>query len=136
MTVILAAQDQHTIRTAAYGAVSLMSAAGIAGSAHKIGTDGALALTSATGVVGHVIAAAKAKDLKFPGKSTAALADQVLPALTESVKLLAARDEAEAQNFKATIRIAVEAANRAHKGEPSPSMAEMSRKITQALDAA
>lgn len=135
MTTTLSAQDQTTVRIAAYGAVSLMSAAGIAGSAHKIGTDGALALTAATGTVGHILASAKAKDLKFPGKSVAALAEQVLPAITESVKLLKAHDEAEAENFRATIRIAIEAADRAHKGSPSPVMAEMSRKINEALDA-
>ncbi|MFC3492213.1 hypothetical protein [Glycomyces rhizosphaerae] len=136
MTIALSTQDKTTIRIAAYGAVTLMSSAGIAGSAHKIGTDGSLALAAATGVVGHVIAEAKAKELKFPGKSTAAIADQVLPALTESVKVLSAQDADEAENFRATILVAVEAATRAHKGAPSPTMAAMSRKITEALDAA
>ncbi|SDE13103.1 hypothetical protein [Glycomyces harbinensis] len=133
MGIDLTAADQITIRTAAYGAVSLMSAAGIAGSAHKIATDASLALVAATGTVGHVLA--DAKGVKFKGKSTAALADQVLPAITESVKLLEAHDPAEAENFRSTITIAIGAANRAHKGEPSPVMAEMIRKITEALDA-
>ena len=32
--------------------------------------------------------------------------------------------------------VAVEAATRAHQGEPTPTVAEMTRKITEALDAA
>ncbi|MFC3494899.1 hypothetical protein [Glycomyces rhizosphaerae] len=135
MNVNLTAQDKSTLRTAAYGAVTLMSFAGIAGSAHKVATDGTLALASATGTVGHVLAE-KEKDFKLEAKSGAALADQVLPALTASVKTLAAQDAAEAENFKATVLIAVEAATRAHKGAPSPTMAAMGRKVSEALDAA
>ena len=52
------------------------------------------------------------------------------------MKLLKAQDEVEAANFKTTITIAVEAANRAHKGAPSPVMAEMTRKILRTLNAA
>ncbi|SDL33916.1 hypothetical protein SAMN05216298_3495 [Glycomyces sambucus] len=135
MSVELTAADKSTIRTAAYGAVTLMSYAGIAGSAHKVATGGSLALTAATGAVGHVLAEKK-RDFKLQAKSSAALADQVLPALTASVKLLQEQDPAEAENFRRTVAVAVEAANRAHKGEPSPTMAEMTRKITEALDAA
>lgn len=131
MNVNLTAQDQTTIRTAAYGAVTLMSFAGVAGSAHKVATDGTLAYASATGAVGHVLASKK-NDFKLHAKSAAALADQVLPALTASVHLL---DEEEAANFRTTVVTAVEAATRAHKGAPSPSMAAMSGKITEALHA-
>ncbi|WP_026930049.1 hypothetical protein [Glycomyces tenuis] len=134
MTVNLSAQDETTIRTAAWGTVTLLSFAGIAGSAHKVGTEASLALNAATGAVGHVLAE-QAGGVKIKGKSAAAIADQVLPALTASVKLLGEQDEAEAENFRTTITVAVEAANRAHKGEPSPTMAEMSRKITEALHA-
>ncbi|WP_256862581.1 hypothetical protein [Microbispora sp. GKU 823] len=56
MTVTLTDQDTLTLRTAAWGAVSLMTAAGAAGSPHKIATEGSIALTSATGLVGHVLA--------------------------------------------------------------------------------
>jgi hypothetical protein len=133
MTVDLTAQDEITIRTAAYGTVSLLSAAGIAGSAHKIGTDASLALVAATGAVGHVVA--NVKGMKLKGKSTAELADQVFPALAESVRLLEAQDPAEAENFRTTIGVVIDAANRAHKGEPSPTMAEMTRKINEALNA-
>ncbi|MDA1360589.1 hypothetical protein O1R50_13210 [Glycomyces luteolus] len=134
MNVNLTAQDQTTIRTAAFGAVTLLSYAGLAGSAHKVATDGSLAYAAATGAVGHVLASKK-NDFKLEAKSAAALADQVLPALTDSVRLLEAQDAGEAENFRTTVMVAVEAANRAHKGEPSPSMAEMTRKITEALNA-
>ncbi|MQM28343.1 hypothetical protein [Glycomyces albidus] len=128
----LTAQDEITIRTAAWGTVSLMSAAGIAGSAHKVGTDASLALASATGAVGHVVASAKGAKLK--GKSTAELADHVFPALTESVRILG-QDPEELENFRTLIGIVIDAANRAHRGGPSPVMAEMARKINEALDA-
>lgn len=134
MSINLTAADKSTIRTAAFGAVTLMAYAGIAGSAHKVATDGSLSYAAATGTVGHVLAEKK-KDFKLEAKSAAALAEQVLPALAESVALLRAQDAAEAENFRSTVTVAIEAATRAHKGEPSPSMAEMSRKITEALDA-
>jgi hypothetical protein len=133
MTANLTAQDETNIRTAAYGTVSLLSAAGLAGSAHKIGTDAALALVAATGTVGHIVA--NAKGLKLKGKSTAELADLVFPAITESVRVLEAHDPAEAENFRTTIKVVIDAAERAHKGEPSPVMAEMVRKINEALNA-
>jgi hypothetical protein len=134
MSINLTAQDKSTIRTAAFGAVTLLSFAGIAGSAHKVATEGSLAYASATGEVGHVLASKK-NDFNVKGKSAAEIADYVLPALSESVALLKAQDEAEAENFRTTVAIAVEAANRAHKGAPSPVMAEMTRKITEALNA-
>ncbi|GIH65875.1 hypothetical protein [Microbispora siamensis] len=133
MTVTLTDQDTLTLRTAAWGAVSLMTAAGAAGSPHKIATEGSIALTSATGLVGHVLAKAP-KGLN--GRSTAALADQVLPALTASMTLLKKQAPAEADNFRRTVLVAVEAATRPQKGEPSPAMAEMARKITESLTAA
>ncbi|MGH4033116.1 hypothetical protein ACQB60_29740 [Actinomycetota bacterium Odt1-20B] len=131
--VTLSEQDKDTLRTAAWGAVSLMSAAGAAGSAHKVGTHGSIALTSATGLVGHVLAGrGKIKDLN--GRSTAELADHVLPALTATVALLTEQDPAEADNFRSTIDVVVESSIRAQKGgATSPAMAEMARKITEAL---
>ncbi|MFF5209313.1 hypothetical protein [Streptosporangium sp. NPDC000396] len=134
MSVTLTDQDKLTLRIAAWGAVSLMSAAGAAGSAHKAATEGSIALTSATGLVGHVLTKAP-KGVKY-GKSTAALADQVLPALTAAMSLLKQQEPAEADNFRRTVIVAVEASARTHQGEPSPTMAEMARKITEALDAA
>ena len=134
MSITLIDQDKLTLRVAAWGAVSLMSAAGAAGSAHKAATEGSIALTSATGLVGHVVTKAP-KGVKY-GKTVAALADQVLPALTASMSLLKAQAPAEADNFRSTVIVAIEAATRPHKGAPSPTMAEMARKITEALDAA
>ncbi|MEQ4715937.1 hypothetical protein [Nonomuraea sp. B19D2] len=134
MSITLSDQDKLTLRIAAWGAVSLMSAAGAAGSAHKVATHGSIALTSATGLVGHVLTKAP-KGVKY-GKSVAELADQVLPALTEAVSLLRQQAPAEADNFRRTVIVAIEAAARPQQGEPSPTLAEMARKITGALDAA
>ncbi|WP_245548150.1 hypothetical protein [Nocardia pneumoniae] len=52
------------------------------------------------------------------------------------MSLLDKQDPAEADNFRNTINVAIEAATRARKGEPSPIMADMTRKITEALNAA
>ncbi|GGO27631.1 hypothetical protein [Microbispora bryophytorum] len=135
MSVTLTDQDKITLRTAAYGAVSLLAAAGATGSPHKVATQGSIALASATGLVGHVLAD-KSTGMDLSGKSVAELADRVLPALTASVHLLKRQGPAEADNFRSTVLVAVEAAARAQKGEPGPTMADMARKITEALDAA
>ncbi|MFF5212231.1 hypothetical protein [Streptosporangium sp. NPDC000396] len=134
MSVTLTDQDKLTLRTGAWGAVSLMSAAGAAGSAHKVATHGSIALTSATGLVGHVLTKAP-KGVKY-GKSTAELADQVLPALTAAMSLLKQQAPAEADNFRRTVIVAIEASAHTHQGQPSPTLADMARKITEALDAA
>ncbi|WP_205328210.1 hypothetical protein [Glycomyces sp. YM15] len=68
-------------------------------------------------------------------RSTAELADLVFPAITDSVRVLEAHDLAEAEHFRTTIGVVIDAADRAHKGEPSPVMAEMVRKINDALNA-
>lgn len=136
MSITLTDQDKLTLQTAAYGAVSLMAAANAAGgSPHRAATDGSIALATATGLVGHVLAKyPKGKDLS--GKSVAEIADHVLPALTAAMSLLKKQDPAEADNFRGTVMVAVETATRTHKGEPSPAIAGMARKITEALDAA
>ncbi|GAA3263257.1 serine hydrolase domain-containing protein [Nonomuraea helvata] len=134
MSITLSDQDKSTLRTAAYGAVSLMAAAGAAGKPHKTAANGSIALGSATGLVGHVLAEyPKGKDLT--GRSVAEIADRVLPALTAAMKLLKKQDPAEADNFRSTVLVAVETAQ-IHQGRPSPATAEMARKITTALDAA
>jgi hypothetical protein len=130
----LSTADQTTVATAAWGTVTLLSIAGIAGSTHKVATDASLALNATTGAVGHAIAD-NPKAAKIKGKNAADIADQVLPALTESVRILEAHDPAEAENFRNTITVVIEAANRAHKGEPSPTLAEMARKVTEAVNA-
>jgi hypothetical protein len=136
MSVTLSDQDKTTLRIAAYGAVTLLSVAGAAGgSPHKIATNGSITLGSATGMVGHVLAEyPKGKDLN--GKSVAEIADRVLPALTQAMSVLKKQAPAEADNFRRTVTVAIEAATRAHQGEPTPTVAEMTRKITEALDAA
>ncbi|MFI2283895.1 hypothetical protein [Nocardia beijingensis] len=135
MSITLTDQDKATVRTAAYGAVSLMAAADATGSPHKAATHGTIALSSATGLVGHVLAA-RSKDITLNGKNVAELADHVLPALTAAMHLLQQRDPAEADNFRSTVLVAVDAAAGARKGGPSPVLAEMARKITAAIDAA
>ncbi|MEQ4717629.1 hypothetical protein [Nonomuraea sp. B19D2] len=136
MSITLTDQDKITLRTAAYGAVSLLAAAGAAGSPHKVATEGSIALASATGLVGHVLAEKKT-GMNLNGKSVAELADRVLPALTAAMSLLNRQDPAEADNFRSTVLVAIEAAARTHQGQPSdPTVADMARKITAALDAA
>ncbi|WP_223167479.1 serine hydrolase domain-containing protein [Nonomuraea sp. SYSU D8015] len=75
----------------------------------------------------------KGKDLG--GKAVAEIADRVLPALTAAMNLLKKQDPAEAGNFRSAVLVAVETAQ-IHQDGPSPTMAEMARKITEALDAA
>ncbi|HEY1177468.1 MAG TPA: hypothetical protein VGF17_15025 [Phytomonospora sp.] len=134
MTITLSDQDKITVYNAAHGAVMLMSFAGVASSPGKIASHGSLALTSATGLVGHVLAK-RPKGAKLNAKSAAALADQVFPALAEAVALLNRQDPAEAENFRSTVTIAVEAAAGAQRGELSPPVAAMTRKISDALNA-
>ncbi|MGW0801485.1 hypothetical protein [Nonomuraea sp. NPDC002799] len=137
MSITLNDQDKLTLRTAAWGAVSLMSAAASAGSpgAHRAATDGSIALGSATGLTGHVLGKYP-KDANLKSKTVAGLADEVLPALTAAMSLLKQQDSAEAGNFRSTVVVAIEAAAQTHKGRPSPTLADMIRKITAALDAA
>jgi hypothetical protein len=134
MSITLTDQDKLTLRTAAYGAVTLLAAADAAGSPHKVATSGSIALASATGPVGHVLAE-KSKVTNLDGKSVAEIADHVLPALTAATTLLNKQDPAVADNFRSIVTIAIEAATQARKGEPSPIMTDMTRKITEALDA-
>ncbi|MCP2323083.1 hypothetical protein HDA40_001590 [Hamadaea flava] len=132
MSITFTTQDKQTLRTAAYGAVSLLAAAGAAGgSPHKIATNGSIALASATGPVGHVLAEKKG-GMDLSGKSVAELADRVLPALTEAMSLLTAQAPAEAANYREIVLLAVESAV---GGQASPTVADMTRKITAALDA-
>ncbi|SEG22711.1 hypothetical protein SAMN05444920_102267 [Nonomuraea solani] len=135
MSITLTAQDKITLRTAAWGAVSLMAAADAGGRPHKAAAEGSIALASATGLSGHVLAEWP-KGVNLKGKSVAELADLVLPALTASMRLLKRQDPAEAENLRRTVIVAIEAAARTHLGQPTPILADMMRKITAALDAA
>ncbi|WP_330183383.1 hypothetical protein OHB26_06870 [Nocardia sp. NBC_01503] len=129
MSINLTAQDTATLRTAAYGAVSLYSAA--SSKPHKVSATGTVALLSATGPVGHALSA-KARDIKLTGKNVAELADQVLPALSAAVTLLAEQDPAEAENFRSTVLVAIDTAA-VEADQSSPAAAEMTRKISVAL---
>ncbi|MFF6985045.1 hypothetical protein [Streptomyces sp. NPDC010273] len=135
MGINLTDQDKNTLRTAAYGAVSLMAAAGAAGSPHKVATQGSIALASATGPIGYVLAE-KSRIKGLNGTSVAELADHVLPALTEAMSVLKKQDPAEADNFRGTVLVALDAGTRTDKNADSPVMTDMTRKITAALDAA
>ncbi|MEU4842008.1 serine hydrolase domain-containing protein [Nocardia testacea] len=131
MTVALTDRERATLRTAAYGALALMAATG---APHSAATDGSLALASATGLVGHVLAA-KSADIVLTGKTVAELAGRVFPALSAAMDLLEKKDAAEAENFRSTIGLAVGAAARPRRGESGPAAVEMARKITAALAA-
>ncbi|BDT85961.1 hypothetical protein [Nocardia cyriacigeorgica] len=128
-TIALTDQDKATIRTAAYGAVSLLAAAG---APHKAVSQGTTALSSATGLTGHILAA-KSRDIRLPGKTAAELADHVLPALTAAMTCLASQP-GEAANFRDTILVAIEAATRSGKAAPTPAVTAMAGKIAAALD--
>lgn len=133
-TLALTDQDKATIRSAAYGAISLLVAA--SDKPHKAATAGSLALGSATGQVGHVLNA-KSRDIHLSGKTVAELADQVLPALTAAVTLLDQQNPAEADNFRSTILVALEAAAATSRtGQPGPVVAEMIRKVAAAMHTA
>ncbi|WP_194819979.1 hypothetical protein [Nocardia sp. XZ_19_385] len=129
--ITLTDADNSTLRTAAYGTIALLAAAG---APHKGIASGSIALTSATGLVGHVLST-KSKDIHLHGKSVAELADQVLPSLTAAMHLLTNQAPAEADNFRDTILVTVEAATQTGKSAPSPAVTAMARKITAALDA-
>ncbi|MER7754997.1 MarR family transcriptional regulator [Kitasatospora sp. NPDC097643] len=130
----LTVHEKLTIQTAAHGVVSLMAAADPgAFSAARAGLAGGKSLSSATGLVGRVLAE-KPKGMKL-GKSTADMADQVLPALAASVALLRDIDPREAENFRSVIQVAVDAALETRNGR-SPAMAAMAAKIGEALDSA
>ncbi|WP_280340348.1 hypothetical protein [Nocardia neocaledoniensis] len=97
------------------------------------GRWGTTALTSATGLTGHVLSA-KSRDIRLPGKTAAELADQVLPALTAAMACLADQP-GEAADFRDTVLVAVDAATQSGKGAPSPAVTAMAAKIAAALAA-
>jgi len=135
-TPALTPDEKLTLQTAAHGVVSLMAAADPGPiSSTRSGTAGGKALSSATGLVGRVLAE-KAKGLDLGGGSTADLADRVFAALADSVTLLKAKAPDEVANFRDTIATITDAASRAHKGGPGPAETAMVQKITAALQAA
>ncbi|MBC9717630.1 hypothetical protein H9Y04_34370 [Streptomyces sp. TRM66268-LWL] len=131
----LSADEKAVLRTAAYGAVSLLAAADAAGSPHKVATHGSIALGSGLGPVGHALAE-KSKVSGLGGKSVAEMADTVFPALTEAVALLTKKSPAEADNFRSIVTTALEAGIHARKGGATPVMTAMVARIDSALNAA
>ncbi|MCX4905728.1 hypothetical protein [Streptomyces sp. NBC_00878] len=96
--------------------------------------SGSTALSSATGRVGHVLAE-NPQGADLNNKSAAAIADTrypVLSALTQARGLLKKTDTAEADTFRSTVLVAFETATRARKGETTPALTDMTRKITAA----
>jgi hypothetical protein len=132
-TPALTADEKLTLQTAAHGVVSLMAAADPGPiSSTRSGMAGGKALSSATGLVGHVLAE-KPKGLDLGGSSTAGLADRVFTALADSVTLLKAKAPGEVTNFRDTITTITDAASRAHKGAAGPAETAMIQKIGAAL---
>jgi hypothetical protein len=132
MTDVLTIHDKLTLRTAAHGAVALMAAIdpGVASSA-RASMIGGRALSSATGLVGHVLAEAPlGMDLRG---TIAELADLVFPALASSMRILDAKAPDETENFRRTITTAAQAAAQAHQGT-GPAESEMMRRIRTALN--
>ncbi|WP_067541212.1 hypothetical protein [Nocardia crassostreae] len=133
-TITLSKDDQHTLQTAAYGVVALLTAGdtGIAMSA-RIGSAAGNVVRTATGLVGHVLNDKRPKPY-LKGRTIADIADVVLPAVTDSLRILEANAPAEVDNFRRTIATAVEAAEYCLGGQPNPAAAEIMRKIAGALE--
>ncbi|WP_217561599.1 hypothetical protein [Streptomyces sp. GbtcB6] len=129
--ITLDADDRLTIQTAVHGVMNLVLTAdpGVISSTRG-GIAAGKAMSSATGLVGHVLA--EKSKVKLDGSSTAEIADQVFPALTGSMHLLNAKDPAEADNFRRLIDTIMQSVV---VGGPKPAEAEMIRKINDALDA-
>lgn len=132
--ITFTADEKLTLQTAAHGAVGLMAAAKPGAiSSTKAAIAAGKALSTATGAIGHVLAE-KPKGMKLDGKSTADVADQVLPALTAAVALLNDKDPKEAANFRDAIAVATGEAVQVLGG--GPAVDTMARKINNALNAA
>jgi len=135
MSDVLTTQDKQTLQIAAHGVLALMAGADPGPiSSTKAGIAGGLAMSSATGLVGHVLAA-KPANLGLKG-TIAGIADRVLPALTSSVELLDAKAPEESDNFRTTITAISQSAAQASGGAASPSQAALIAKIQAAVDTA
>ncbi|QSB13750.1 hypothetical protein JQS43_19600 [Natronosporangium hydrolyticum] len=134
MSKQLSDPDKYTIQVAAHGVVALM-ASSTPGTftAPKAGIAAAKAMSTATGLTGEILAE-KPPKLPFDG-SVAKTAEIVLPALTESVKILDRAQAGEGDNFRRTMQIVAESATKANKAGPNPAESEMLRKIEDALRA-
>jgi hypothetical protein len=131
---MLTEQDRDLIRTAAYGAVTLVACAYPGAiSTTKASIAGARVLTGATGQAGKALAG-KGK-VNLPGASAADIADIVLPALTSAMAVLKDNEPGEADDFRRIVTIAVTQAAQSSGGGINAAEQEMISKITRALDA-
>jgi len=129
-SITLTSDEQSTLRTAAYGAVTLLSMTRPGPiSSTRQNMAGALSLTSATGLVGRILSAKEKIALKG---TTAEVADQVLPALTQAVAILDTKAPAETAEFQRAVTTAVQQAIAA-TSDPNPAQDDMATKITAAL---
>lgn len=130
----LSAQDKDTIQMAAHGVATLMTscAPGVVGvlTSTRASTAAYKALSTATGLTGQILAD-KPRTRPFKGNVTKT-ADRVLPALTESVKILDRAKQGEGDNFRRTLLAVAESAANANGGA-TPAESEMLRKIRDAL---
>ena len=132
MTQLLDPQERQTLRTAAYGAVTLVSVAYPGAiSTTKTNVVGAMVLTGATGLAGAALSGKG--DARLPKGTAAQVADVVLPALRNSVQLLESKDPEEADNFRRIVIAAVEQGASATRGGINPAQQEMISKVKGAL---
>lgn len=110
----LTAEEKSTLKTAAFGAVYLVSDADPGFFAMlKESFAASDALAGATGLVKEVLTTGPLP--KLPRASTAEVEAFVLPALERAVAILRAKAPSEVDNYQAAVVIAVEqAANAAH----------------------
>ena len=132
MTETLTDEDKATLKTAAHGAVTLVSVAYPQMGAHspgKIASAGARVLSGATGLTGQVINSKPYP--KLPSGSTADMAAAVLPALTDSMGILRKKAPGEVDNFRRIVEIAVAQG----ADDDNAAQAEMISKVKAALTA-
>lgn len=132
VSVPLTSDEQIILKKAAYGAVNLLAIAYPGPIATtKANMAGAMVLANATGAVGQVLAGKE--KIHYTGRTTAEIADEVLPALTRTVAILRAKAPAEVDEFRRAVTTAVNQA--AASVSEMPARSDMVAKITAALDA-
>jgi hypothetical protein len=132
MSEVLSQQETQTLRTAAFGAVMLVSVAYPgAVSTTKINIVGARVLSGGTGLVGKVLSGKV--DPKLPKGTAADVALVALPALRESVSILEQRAPEEVENFRRLVSNAVDQG--ASSAGLNPATADMIVKVKEAMGA-
>lgn len=133
MVEVLTDEEKATLKTAAHGAVTLVSLAYPGAVATtKTNIVGAKVLAGATGLTGQVINSKPHP--KIPSGSAAEMATTVLPALTESVSILQAKAPDEVDNFRRIVTVAIEQGAGSSGSGVNAAEAEMISKVKQALD--